>query len=100
MKIVFKHLTQNGVQISVGELIDLGNFQYALHNFQGYWDAIELTTGLAVVSISESVKNVNGISVRDYLIDQLVKSNRTLKVIETGKDLLQVCDIPFPLNSF
>lgn len=99
MKIKFNHLTQNGVQHSIGELLKLGEFQYALHYFQGYWDIIELSTGLAVASISGNIENVNGMSVRDYLLDQLLKSNRTLKVIEEGKAILQACDISYPINS-
>lgn len=99
MEIVFNHLTRNGIQSSVGELIKLGEFQYALHYFQGYWDIIELSTGLAVASISGNIENVNGMSVRDYLLDQLLKSNRTLKVIEEGKAILQACDISYPINS-
>lgn len=55
MKIKFNHLTQNGVQHSIGELLKLGEFQYALHYFQGYWDIIELSTGLAVATDRKSV---------------------------------------------
>lgn len=99
MEIEFNHLTQNGIQHSTGELIKLGEYQYALHNYQGYWDIIELSTGLSVASISGSIENVNGRTVRDYLLDQLMKSNRTLKVIEDGKAILQACDIPYPVNN-
>lgn len=99
MEIEFNHLTQDGVQHSTGELIELGEFQYALHYFQGYWDIIELSTGLAVASISGSIENVNGKTVREYLIEQLLKTNRTLKVIEEGKAILQACGISYPINS-
>lgn len=99
MEIEFNHLTQNGIQHSAGELINLGEYQYALHYFQGYWDIVELTTGLAVASISGNIENVHGISVREYLLGQLLKSNRTLKVIEDGKAILQACDIPYPVNN-
>lgn len=99
MEIEFNHLTQDGVQHSAGEMIDLGEFQYALHYFQGYWDIIELSTGLAVASISGSIENVNGKTVREYLIEQLLKTNRTLKVVENGKAILQACNISYPINS-
>ena len=99
MEITFNHLTRNGIQQSTGELIKLGEFQYALHYYQGYWDIIELTTGLAVASISGNIQNVHGISVREYLLGQLVKSNRTLKVIEDGRAILHACNIPYPLNN-
>ena len=99
MEIEFNHLTQDGVQHSIGEMIDLGEFQYALHYFQGYWDIIELSTGLAVASISGSIENVNGKTVREYLIEQLLKTNRTLKVVENGKAILQACNISYPINS-
>lgn len=98
MQITFKHATNVGVLQSTGELIDKGTFQYALHNFQGYYDAIELSTGLAVASIPAETKLADGMSPREYLLKQIEKKTITEKVLENGKALLKACNIDYPVN--
>lgn len=98
MQITFKHATNVGVLQSTGELIDKGTFQYALHHFQGYYDAIELSTGLAVASIPAETRLADGIPPRDYLLQQIEKKMITEKVLESGKALLKACSIDFPVN--
>lgn len=98
MQITFKHATNVGVLQSTGELIDKGTFQYALHNFQGYYDAIELSTGLAVASIPAETKLADGMSPREYLLKQIEKKTITEKVLESGKALLKACNIDYPVN--
>lgn len=98
MQITFKHVTNVGVLESTGELIDKGTFQYALHHFQGYYDAIELSTGLAVASIPAETRLVDGILPRDYLLLQIEKKTITEKVLESGKALLKACNIDYPVN--
>jgi hypothetical protein len=98
MQITFNHTTKNGVLQSTGELIDKGIFQYALHQYQGYYDAIELSTGLAVASIPAETRLVDGISPRAYLLQQIEKRTITEKVLESGKALLKACNIDYPVN--
>lgn len=98
MQITFNHTTNIGVLQSTSELIDKGVFQYALHHFQGYYDAIELSTGLAVASIPAETKLADGMSPREYLLKQIEKKATTEKVLERGKALLKACDIDYPVN--
>ena len=98
MQITFNHTTNIGVLQSTGELIDKGKYQYALHHFQGYYDAIELSTGLAVASIPAETKLADGMSPREYLLKQIEKKAITEKVLERGKALLKACDIDYPVN--
>lgn len=98
MQITFKHITNIGVLQSKGELLDKGKFQYALHHFQGYYDAIELSTGLAVVSIPDETKQADGMPSREYLLQQIEKKEITKKVLKRGKALLKACNIDYPVN--
>lgn len=98
MQITFKHATNVGVLQSTGELIDKGAFQYALHHFQGYYDAIELSTGLAVASVPDETKSADGMPPREYLLKQIEKKTITEKVLESGKALLEACSIDYPVN--
>lgn len=98
MQITFNHTTKEGVLQSTGELIDKGAFQYALHHFQGYYDAIELSTGLAVASIPAETKLADGMPPRDYLLKQIEKKTITEKMLESGKALLEACSIDYPVN--
>lgn len=92
MQITFNHTTNKGVLQSTGE------FQYALHHCQGYYDAIELSTGLAVASIPAETKLADGMSSREYLLKQIEKKAITEKVLERGKALLEACNIDYPVN--
>lgn len=98
MQITFNHTTNVGLLQSTGELIDKGKFQYALHHFQGYYDAIELSTGLAVASIPDETKQADGMPPHEYLIQQIEKKEITQKVLERGKALLQACNVDYPVN--
>lgn len=98
MQITFNHTTNKGVLQSTGELIDKGEFQYALHHCQGYYDAIELSTGLAVASIPAETRLVDGMLPREYLLKQIEKKTITEKVLESSKALLEACNIDYPMN--
>lgn len=98
MQITFKHTTNIGVLQSKGELIDKVKFQYALHHFQSYYDAIELSTGLAVASIPDETKLADGMPPREYLLQQIEKKEITQKVLEKGKALLKACNVDYPIN--
>lgn len=98
MQITFNHTTNAGLLQSTGELIEKGKFQYALHHFQGYYDTIELSTGLAIASISDETRLVDGMAPREYLLQQIEKKTITKKVLENGKSLLKACNIDYPVN--
>lgn len=98
MQITFNHTTNAGLLQSTGELIEKGKFQYALHHFQGYYDAIELSTGLAVASIPDETKRADRMPPREYLLKQIEKKTITEKVLESGKALLEACNIDYPVN--
>lgn len=97
-QIEFNHSAADGVHSSIGELIERNGYQYALHYYQCSYDAIELSTGFSVASVSVHTEKVNGVNVRNYLIQQIEKKIITTDVIERTKEVMLARGIEFPVN--
>lgn len=98
-EIEFKHATLEGAKTSKGELIEHNGFQYALHNFEDSYDAIELSTGFRVAGVASVAKTVNRMPARDYLILQIKEKKITPRVLELAKLEMEANNIEFPLNN-
>ena len=98
MKINFKISTILGIVEQSGELIECNDFQYALHIYEGVYKATELSTGFCVVSVDECTKAVDGISARDYLIQQIKILAISPKILNRAKMLMKENGLHYPLN--
>ena len=97
-EIKFNHSAEEGIHVSKGELIECNGVQYALHYYQGFYDAIELSTGFRVAGVDMNTQTIDGIPARDYLIQQIEKRKITVTVLERAKREMFVRDIKFPVN--
>lgn len=98
-EIAFNHVTKDGIIQSKGEFIECNGYQYALHYFEGNYDAIELSTGYRVCFIDSYTEIVDGIQAKDYLIQRIKEIDITPDVISNAKLRLKVSDIDFPVNN-
>lgn len=98
MNINFKISTILGVVEQRGELIEYNGFQYALHYYEGRYKVTELSTGFCVVSVDETTKTIDGISAKDYLIQQIKILTISPKILDRAKRKLMKCGLSFPLN--
>lgn len=98
MNINFKISTILGPVNQSGELIEYNGFQYALHTHEGAYKATELSTGFCVVSVDEHIEIVDGISVRDYLIQQIKILTISSKTLNRAKKQMIKEGLHYPLN--
>ncbi|MCS3202985.1 hypothetical protein [Candidatus Bacteroides intestinigallinarum] len=98
MNINFKISTILGVVEQCGELIEYNGHQYALHYYEGMYKATELSTGFCVVSVDETTKTIDGISAKDYLIQQIKILTISPKILNRTKRKIMKYGLPYPLN--
>lgn len=98
MNINFKISTILGTVEQSGELIEYNGFQYALHTYEGRYEATELSTGFCVVSVDEYTETVDGISAKDYLIQQIKILAISPKILNRTKRKMMQYGITYPLN--
>ena len=98
MNVNFKISTILGVVEQRGELIEYNGYQYALHYYEGMYKATELSTGYCVDSIDEMTKSINGISAKDYLIQQIKVLTISPRILNRAKRQLRKDKLHYPLN--
>jgi len=98
MNINFKISTILGVVEQYGELIEYNGYQYAFHYHEGMYKATELSTGFCVVSVDEMTKTIDGISAKDYLIQQIKILTISPKILNRAKRKMMKDGLPYPLN--
>lgn len=98
MNINFKISTILGTVEQSGELIEYNGFQYALHTYEGRYRATELSTGFCVASVDECTETVDGISAKDYLIQQIKILAISPKILNRAKRRMMKDKLPYPLN--
>lgn len=98
MNINFKISTMSGIVEQSGELIEYNGYQYALHYYEGRYKATELSTGCCVTSVDECSKKVNGISAKDYLIQQIKVLTISPEILNRTKSEMMNRNLSYPLN--
>lgn len=98
VKITFKISTIDGQVEQTGELIEHNGYQYALHYHVGMYKATELSTGFCVDCIDETTKTINGISAKNYLIQQIKTLTISPQILNRAKRKLKEAMLPYPLN--
>jgi len=98
MNINFKISTILGEVEQSGELIEYNGFQYALHIYEGMYKATELSTGFCIASVDECTETVDGISAKDYLIQQIKILAISPKILNRTKKQMRMNKLHYPLN--